>query len=283
MERHPPGDWDNREDSRARRMAPGLEALVSEIRALEILEIRTRDSGIRIRSRVLRRLRLRSNNFFATDSRESSRIKPNPEIKTAPSRDEAVFNFSKFRDHLHAERRSAAAGALHVRIFELEARAFEGLDVVDDAAVEIHDRGRVDINFQAVHVEGLVHHSGAIFKLHGIGEAGASAAHHTDAQTGGNGTLLAHDFLHLGDGAAGEAHGRFLHFGIYLRLGYFGNRCGRHSYLLGLKASWIIACTILPGSKSFPGKLCKLPSRLDVTGGQKSHSDFVTAPGGEGI
>src|ERR1700722_2738641 len=93
MERHPPGDWGNREGSRARRMAPGLEALVSEIRVLEILEIRTRDLGIRIRSRVLLRLRLRSNNFFATDSRGSSRIKPNPEIKTAPSRDEAVLIF----------------------------------------------------------------------------------------------------------------------------------------------------------------------------------------------
>ena len=98
--------------------------------------------------------------------------------------------FARAQNLLDAEGRSAAAGALHVRIFELEARAFERFDVVDNAAVEIHHRGRVDVNLEAIHVERLVHHAGAILELHRVGEAGTSTAHHTDAQAGGNGGLL---------------------------------------------------------------------------------------------
>src|SRR5207244_9283153 len=56
---------------------------------------------------------------------------------------------------LNAERRSAAAGALHVWVLELEAGAFESFDVVHDAAVQVHDRCRVHVNLEAVHVENL--------------------------------------------------------------------------------------------------------------------------------
>src|SRR4029077_13933806 len=104
---------------------------------------------------------------------------------------------------LHAERAAATAGALHVRVFELEACAFEGLNVIDDATVQIHDRGRVDEHLQAVHFESLIHHSSAVFELHGIGEAGASAPYDSNAQAGGNGVLLAHDLFHLGDSIGG--------------------------------------------------------------------------------
>ncbi len=45
---------------------------------------------------------------------------------------------------LDAERRTAAAGGLHIRIFELEAGAFEGLDVIDDASLEVHHGSGVD-------------------------------------------------------------------------------------------------------------------------------------------
>jgi hypothetical protein len=45
----------------------------------------------------------------------------------------------------------------------------------------------IDEDLQAFHVESLVHHSSAIFKLHGIGETGASATHDSNPQAGGNG------------------------------------------------------------------------------------------------
>src|SRR6202140_2573513 len=117
------------------------------------------------------------------------------------SRDEAVrFPESSSRPpSLNAERRAAAAGAFHVRIFKLEARAFESLDIIDDAAIQIHDRSGIDEALESIHFEGLVHHSGAVLKLHRIGETGASATYHSDAQAGGNGGLLAHNLFHLGD------------------------------------------------------------------------------------
>lgn len=39
------------------------------------------------------------------------------------------------KSDLHVERRTAAAGALHVRVLELESCAFQGLKIVDSAAV----------------------------------------------------------------------------------------------------------------------------------------------------
>src|SRR5579859_618612 len=146
-------------------------------------------------------------------------------MKKASSDDEA---FSCYETFLHAERRSAAAGAFHVRILELESRTLEGLHVIHDAAVEIHDRRRIDEYLQAVHFEGLVHHSGAVLKLHGIRETGASAADDSNAQSGRNRVLLRHDLFHLGNGIAGQGNGcGFLDF---------RDGCGGHSYLLGFKA-----------------------------------------------
>src|SRR3954463_16824957 len=96
---------------------------------------------------------------------------------------------------LDAERRSATAGALHVRVLELEARALQGLDVIHLAAIQVHGRGRVNKNFYAFEVEGLVHHAGIVLERHGIGEAGASAADYADAQASRDGALLRHDLL----------------------------------------------------------------------------------------
>src|SRR5258708_3120906 len=48
--------------------------------------------------------------------------------------------------NLRAEGRPAAAGALHVRVLELEAGRFKGFHVVDHTAVQVHQRGRVHEN-----------------------------------------------------------------------------------------------------------------------------------------
>src|ERR1700721_4048597 len=56
-----------------------------------------------------------------------------PHLKMRP------FPLTDFRTKpLHAERGSAAAGALHVWIFKLETCAFERLAVLHDAPIQIH-------------------------------------------------------------------------------------------------------------------------------------------------
>src|SRR5579872_7456647 len=77
---------------------------------------------------------------------------------------------------LHAERRSAAAGALHVRIFKLKAGPLEGLDIIDNTVVQVHQRGCVHIDLEPVHVEHLIHHTRAVFERHRVGETGAASA-----------------------------------------------------------------------------------------------------------
>jgi hypothetical protein len=42
------------------------------------------------------------------------------------------------RCQLHAKRTAAAASALHVRVIKLEAGAFDGLDVVNLDAIQVH-------------------------------------------------------------------------------------------------------------------------------------------------
>src|ERR1700677_3938114 len=51
---------------------------------------------------------------------------------------------------LDAEGAAAAAGALDVRVVELETRAFDGFDVVDLDAIEVHLAHLVDENLEAV-------------------------------------------------------------------------------------------------------------------------------------
>ena len=51
--------------------------------------------------------------------------------------DEASVVFALIR--LDVERRPAAAGALHVRVLELETGTLQRLDVIHAAAVQVHD------------------------------------------------------------------------------------------------------------------------------------------------
>src|SRR4029079_3951578 len=67
---------------------------------------------------------------------------------------------------LHAERRSAAAGALHLGILKLEPRRLKSLDVVDNAPIQVHERGPIEKHRQVVTPEDLVHHAGLVLKRH---------------------------------------------------------------------------------------------------------------------
>src|ERR1700761_5400466 len=100
--------------------------------------------------------------------------------------------------NLNAEGAAAAAGALHVRVVELEARTFDGFDVVDLDAVEVHLAHLIDEDFEAVefvHVVAIFVHG--IFKGHVVAEARATAADDGYAQAYGRGILLGQDFLHF--------------------------------------------------------------------------------------
>src|ERR1700722_8920027 len=148
----------------------------------------------------------------------------------------ATYLRFSFRE-LHVEGRSAAAGALHIRILKLESCTLEAFDVIHHATVQVVDGGSVDEHFQAVHVKSLIHHSRGVLELHGIREAGASAAHHANAQACGNRALLSHNFLHLSDRAGSQVNRSFLRG--CLRIAHFRDGCsGGHSDLLGFgKAS----------------------------------------------
>src|SRR6266849_3130065 len=146
----------------------------------------------------------------------------------ASSCDEASVVFALIG--LDVERRPAAAGALHVRVLELEAGTLQGLDVIHAAAVQVHDRGGVHEHFKALHIEHFIHHAGGGVELQGVGEARAPASHHPHAQASRRGILLCHDSLYLGNGIWGQANGCRFYF--RRSRGRRGSRCGRHMYLL---------------------------------------------------
>src|SRR5579859_6477991 len=102
------------------------------------------------------------------------------------------------RCELNAEGAAAAASALHVGIVELEARAFDGFDIVDGNAVEIHFAHLIDQNFEAVEfVDVVAGFVDLIFESHVVAEAGAAASDDGHAQTRWRGILLRDDFLDL--------------------------------------------------------------------------------------
>jgi hypothetical protein len=110
----------------------------------------------------------------------------------------------KERESLDAEGAAAAAGGLDVRVVELEAGAFDALDVVNGDAIEIHFAHLVHEDFEAVEfvyvVAGFVD---LVLEGHVVAEAGAASADHGHAQTGGNRVLRRQDFLYFrnSDGA----------------------------------------------------------------------------------
>ena len=87
---------------------------------------------------------------------------------------------------LNAEGAAAAAGAFYVGIVEFESRAFDGFDVVDGDAVEVHLAHLIDEDFEAVKfvniVAGFVD---LVLESHMVAESGAAAPYDRHAQTRG--------------------------------------------------------------------------------------------------
>jgi hypothetical protein len=93
-----------------------------------------------------------------------------PPLHSSPSNEnglassEATLRFNSERRNskrqiLDAKRGTATAGALRVRVLKLEACCFKGFHVIHHAAIEIHQRSRIDEHLEAVEGENLVHHS----------------------------------------------------------------------------------------------------------------------------
>src|SRR5580700_6786210 len=105
---------------------------------------------------------------------------------------------------LDAEGAAAAAGALDVGVVELEAGAFEGLDVVDFHSLKVHGAHLVDGNLQAVEIHDFIGVVGLVFKRHVVLKTGAAATDDSDTQRHRHRRLHGHDFLHFYGGSGRE-------------------------------------------------------------------------------
>src|ERR1700761_2616175 len=82
---------------------------------------------------------------------------------------------------LDVERGTAPAGALDRRVVKLEPSRLQRFNVIDHAAVEIHEGSGINKDFQVVKLENLVHHARLILERHGVLKSGAAATHHANA------------------------------------------------------------------------------------------------------
>src|ERR1017187_7539518 len=67
---------------------------------------------------------------------------------------------------LYAERAATAAGALDVRVVELEASAFQRFDIVDGDAFQVHFAHLIDKDLESVEFIDVVGRILGIFKCH---------------------------------------------------------------------------------------------------------------------
>src|ERR1700735_1501038 len=99
---------------------------------------------------------------------------------------------------LDAEGTAAATSALHVRVVKFEARAFDGLDVVDLNAFEVHFAHLIDENFQAFKfIDVVAVLVDLILESHVVTEARAASANHGYAQASRCRSLLLKNLFNL--------------------------------------------------------------------------------------
>ena len=71
-------------------------------------------------------------------------------------------NRERIAAFLYAERAATAAGALDVRIIELEASAFQRLDIIDGDAFQVHFAHLIDEDLESIEFINVV---GWIFRI----------------------------------------------------------------------------------------------------------------------
>jgi len=111
---------------------------------------------------------------------------------------------------LNAKGAAATAGALNVRIIELEASALDGFDVIDLDAFQIHRAHLIDRDLEPVEIDHFIGFIGRVFKSHVVLETGAASADDGNAQRHRYRILHAHDFLDLGAGSGSQTNHKFL-------------------------------------------------------------------------
>src|SRR5580700_10807368 len=104
---------------------------------------------------------------------------------------------ARLSEELDVKGRAAPAGALDCRVVELEPSRLQGFNVIDHAAIEVHQRGGIDKDLQIIELEDLVHHACLVLKGHGILKSGATTADHANAQACRQRILGSHDFVYL--------------------------------------------------------------------------------------
>src|ERR1700692_4646885 len=118
-----------------------------------------------------------------------------PSRKLAKAHRQTRPNLERIAALLYAERTATAAGALDVWVVELEAGAFQRLDIVDGNAFQIHFAHLIDEDLESVEFIDVVGWIFRILKRHVIAEARAASAHDGHAERSRRGDLLAHCFF----------------------------------------------------------------------------------------
>src|SRR5688572_1516227 len=127
-----------------------------------------------------------------------SRGAPQRPQASAPARSMAACDIGS-----HDERRAAPAGALHVRVLQIEARRHEPVFIIEHGAVQIEKALPVDDELGAAMLEDLVALAHLV-QIHLVGEAGAAAPHHLHPEARVGLALVRRELPDLGCGLIGH-------------------------------------------------------------------------------
>src|SRR5258706_6115042 len=161
--------------------------------------------------------------YFSSQSDWLDDIKKAPERKAQEPRNSLQAYLTIRLPRLDAKGTPATACALHVGVVELEPRAFDGFDVIDLNAFEIHGTHLVHRDLQTVKLENLVRIRGLVLKRHVVLETRAAAAAYCHAQRDGHRCLHGHEFLDLSTCNGRQIDHSFLALRSQAHL-----RCSRH-------------------------------------------------------
>ena len=103
-----------------------------------------------------------------------------------------------------AEAGAAAATGDRIRVVHGEARAHQGIDVVDLAPHEQRHAVAVDVDLDAVRLEDLVVGRGRVLEHHPVAISGAAAGVHVDAQADLGARLVLRELLQLDSRGVGQ-------------------------------------------------------------------------------
>ena len=167
-----------------------------------------------------------------------------------------------------AEGTAAATSGLDLGVVELEAGAFQRLDIIDFSAIKVEHAGGIDENLQISKLICLVEHAGLGFESHGIAETGTAAADNGNPQAGRLRILHTENFSDFANGIFSELNhiislnartagppNEALALLVYLIWMRKGTELLRDSPILGTRRAWRYGrawrCAILRGHEGY--------------------------------